>query len=101
MVTIPTEPNLGPHLVLDIDQLRIIPRLREIYNQDLTNEGSGPDAKGDQVMGGWRFTWCGVKNNDIAVEKEQIRKKGDKIYINHWDHVMTYPPACEHAMQVM
>ena len=23
------------------------------------------------------------------------------LYVDHWDHVMTYPEACEHAMQVI
>ena len=27
--------------------------------------------------------------------------KGDKLILKHWDHVMNYPPACEHAMQVI
>lgn len=27
--------------------------------------------------------------------------KGNKLILKHWDHVMNYPPACEHAMQVI
>jgi len=42
-----------------------------------------------------------VKNSDIAIEKEQVRKIGNKLILEHWDHVMTFPAACEHAMQVI
>jgi len=27
--------------------------------------------------------------------------KGNSLILKHWDHVMNYPPACEHAMQVI
>ena len=58
----------------------------------------GPALNGAEAVSGWRFFWAGVKNSDIAIEKEQVRKVGNKLILEHWDHVMTYPAACEHAM---
>lgn len=99
MVDIPTEANLGNRIVLDADQLRILPRKREIWNSDLNNAEAGPPLNGDTAHSGWRFTWAGVKNANIAIEKEQVRKTSDdKVYMEHWDHVMTFPEDCAHAM---
>lgn len=86
---------------MDRDQLELVPRDRVIDNRDITNESDGPDLNGATPETGWRMKWVGIKNADIAVEKEQLRIKDGKEYMTHWDHVMTYPKTCEHAMQVI
>ena len=88
-------------MILDKDQNQLLPRKRVIWNSDLTSVNQGPPLNGATALSGWRFFWAGVKNSDIAVEKEQLRKRNGKMFIEHWDHVMTFPAACEHAMQVM
>lgn len=100
-VKLPTHANLGSKWILDKDQNQLLPRKRVIWNGDLNSVNDGPAADGAQILSGWRFFWAGVKNSDIAVEKEQLRRKNGKMYIEHWDHVMTFPAPCEHAMQVM
>lgn len=101
-VKLPTHNNLGNKMILDKDQDALLPRVREIWNGDLTEESQGPALNGATALSGWSFFWGGVKNSDIAIEKEQLRRgKDGKLFIEHWDHVMTFPPKCEHAMQVM
>lgn len=96
--TLPNGPNLGQKYILDSDQLRTLDRKRDIWNGDLTSVNQGPALNGATAVSGWRFFWAGVKNSDIAIEKEQVRQVGDKLVLEHWDHVMTFPGACEHAM---
>lgn len=81
--------------------MRILDRKRVIWNGDMTNVSNGPPLNGDVSVSGWRFFWAGVKNSDMAIEKEQVRLHGDKLILEHWDHVMTFPKECEHAMQVV
>jgi len=100
-VKLPTHNNLGAKMILDKDQNALLPRKRVIWNGDLTSVNQGPPLAGATALSGWRFFWAGVKNSDIAIEKEQLRRKDGKLFIEHWDHVMTFPAACEHAMQVM
>jgi hypothetical protein len=100
-IVLPDQPNLGNNYVLDSDQLRILDRKRVVWNGDMTTVNNGPPLDGAEAVSGWRFFWAGVKNSDIAIEKEQVRKVGNKLILEHWDHVMTFPAACEHAMQVI
>lgn len=73
MVEIPEEPTFGSMHVLDSDQIRIMPRKRVIWNEDLEAINNAPPLEGDTAHSGWRFTWGGVKEQDIAIEKEQVR----------------------------
>jgi len=48
----------------------VLDRQRVIWNGDLTSETNGPALNGDVSVSGWRFFWAGVKNSDMAIEKE-------------------------------
>jgi hypothetical protein len=98
---LPKGPNLGQNYILDSDQLRVLNRKRVIWNGDMNTVNNGPPLNGDTAVSGWRFFWAGVKNSDMAIEKEQVRMHNDKLVLEHWDHVMTFPKVCEHAMQVV
>lgn len=69
-VTIPSEPNFGSKMVLDADQLNLLEVEREIWNGDLATPENGPPLDGATALSGWRFYWAGVKNSDIAIEKQ-------------------------------
>lgn len=69
-ITLPNQPNLGNNYILDSDQLRILDRKRAVWNGDLTSVNNGPPLDGAEAVSGWRFFWAGVKNSDIAIEKE-------------------------------
>ena len=54
-------------MVLDREQLKIVPRHRIIFNEDLPNAQVGPPLEGAQEMGGWRIFWAGIKNENVYV----------------------------------
>lgn len=82
--------------------MRLLPRNRIVWNGDIKSvEDGSPVEEGDTILSEWRFTWAGVKNQNIAIEKEQVRMKAGNLYLEHWDHVMTYPEECKRSMEIV